>query len=366
LDTARIRASFDHIAPQASQFAQWFYAHLFTCHPETRQMFPVSMDAQVRHLTAALAEIVRSVENPAALTAFLQDLGRDHRKFRAQPAHYEAVGGSLLAALEYFSAEHWNAALAADWAEAYQLIAQVMMGAAAADEKQNPPWWDGEVIAAQRRAFDISALQVRVTPAMDWVAGQSVAVEVPEMCPRLWRYYSIAIPPRPDGMLEFHVRLTGPVSAALTRGDVTGTVIRTGPPVGTLTWQDTGRDVLMAAGSTGLAPLKAILGQIATLPAPPLVDVVFAARDADGLYDLPALDKLAAQHQWLSVTPVVTRENPLADVIGARQWAGRDCYVAGPSGMTAAVARQLAGAGAAQVLTEDFGWDEPGLGGEDQ
>jgi NAD(P)H-flavin reductase/hemoglobin-like flavoprotein len=361
LDTARIRASFDRIiVPQAEQVARFFYADLFHRHPDVRDMFPIGMADQVKHLTAALAEIIRAVENPDRLAEFLQALGRDHRKFAALPAHYEAVGVSLLSTLRYFAAEHWTDDLGRDWAEAYQLIAKIMTDAAAADA-HNPPWWEGEVISSERRGDEISILQVRVDPAMRWIAGQSVAVQLPLAVPRLWRFYSIANAPggNGDGILEFHVRFTGLVSAALTRKNVTGTAVRTGPPVGSLVWQDTGRDVVMIGGSTGLAPLKAILGHIAALAAPavpPRVDLVFAARDTDGLYDLDALHKLAEQYDWLTVIPVVTSETPLAEVLAAGQWAGRDCYTAGPSRMTAAVRHQLAGV-VTQIRVEDFGWD---------
>ena len=50
----------------------------------------------------------------------------------------------------------------------------------------------------------------------------------------------------------------------------------------------------MVAGSTGLAPLKAMLEQLAALPEPPGVHLFFGSRTADGLYDLPSLEKLAA------------------------------------------------------------------------
>jgi NAD(P)H-flavin reductase len=63
--------------------------------------------------------------------------------------------------------------------------------------------------------------------------------------------------PRPDGLLEFHIRLVdgGAVSMALTSEQIEGIQLRLGPPVGALTLNGTcGRDLLFVAGSTGLAP----------------------------------------------------------------------------------------------------------------
>ena len=70
----------------------FFYSDLFIKHPEVRDLFPVSMEAQRGHLVDALVTIVSQVDSVAELTAFLQGLGRDHRKFGALAEHYDAVG----------------------------------------------------------------------------------------------------------------------------------------------------------------------------------------------------------------------------------------------------------------------------------
>ena len=101
---------------------------------------------------------------------------------------------------------------------------------------------------------------------------------------------------------------------ALTSEQIEGSQLRLGPPVGALTLDGTcGRDLLLVAGSTGLAPLKAILEQVAALDDPPQVDLFFGAATAEGLYDLDALDKLAARHPWLALTPVITGGPAAAD-----------------------------------------------------
>jgi ferredoxin-NADP reductase len=85
--------------------------------------------------------------------------------------------------------------------------------------------------------------------------------------------------PRDDLTMDFHVRMIdgGELSIVLTRGLAVGSRLRMGAPVGTLTYRPgSGRDVLLVAGSTGLAPLKAIAEQISCLPAPPRADRVRA------------------------------------------------------------------------------------------
>jgi NAD(P)H-flavin reductase/hemoglobin-like flavoprotein len=373
LDVVRLRESFAHVAMHGDEFPLFFYSDLFIKHPEVRDLFPVSMAAQRGHLVDALVKIVSQVDSVNDLTAFLQGLGRDHRKFGAVAEHYDAVGDSLLATLEHFSGPAWTPELAADWKAAYELIGSVMTAAARADEQQGrPPCWRGTVVTYERRAFDVSVLFVRPEPRMDYLPGQSVAIECPSR-PKLWRYYSMANAPRRDGLLEFHIRLIdgGAVSMALTSSTIADTELRLGPPVGALTLSRpvSGRDLLLVAGSTGLAPLKAILDQVAALQQPPRVHLFFGARTADGLYDLDSLEKMAAQYPWLTITPAVSADSKfvgetgsLPDVVARHgDWSGHDAYLAGPTEMVQEAVARLASAGMAQeqIHIEDFGWSEP-------
>ncbi len=372
MDVARLRDSFARVAIHGDELPLFFYSDLFIKHPEVRDLFPVSMAAQRAHLVDALVTIVSQVDKVDDLTAFLQGLGRDHRKFGAVAGHYAAVGASLLATLEHFSGPAWTPEVAADWEEAYGLVGAVMTEAAAADEQERPAWWRGTVVAHEQRAFDVSVLLVRPEPRMDYLPGQSVAIECPSR-PRLWRYYSMANAPRPDGMLEFHVRLIdgGAVSMALTGSAIVGAELRLGPPVGALTLSQplSGRDLLLVAGSTGLAPLKAILDQLTALPQPPKAHLFFGARNAAGLYDLDSLEKMAAQHPWLAVTPAVSADprftgetGSLPDVVARHgDWSGRDAYLAGPADMVSAAVTRLTSAGIPRdrIHIEDFGWSEP-------
>ncbi len=372
LDVARLRESFSRVALHGDEVPLYFYSDLFLKHPEMRDMFPISMEAQRGHLVDALVKIVSQVDNVQELTAFLRGLGRDHRKFGVVADHYEAVGASLLAMLKHLSGPTWTQELAADWSAAYELIASVMTSAASTDEQSFPAWWRGTVVAHERRSFNVSVLSVRPEPRMDYLPGQSVAIETPSR-PKLWRYYSIANAPRLDGLLEFHVRLIdgGAVSMALTSDAIAGTELRLGPAVGALTFSQPvpSRDLLLVAGSTGLAPLKAILEHVASLAQPPQARLFFGARNIHGLYDLDSLEKMAAQHPWLTITPVVSADSRFTGEIGnlpdvvARQGdlSEFDAYLAGPTEMVKGTVARLTAAGMArdQIHIEDFGWSEP-------
>lgn len=371
MDEARLKESFAQVAAHGDDVALFFYSHLFLGHPELREMFPISMAEQRDRLTGALGRIVTDVSNTDSLVAYLQGLGRDHRKFGTLAEHYPAVGASLLATLAHFSGAAWTQSLADDWTEAYGVIANVMADAAAGDEAEgNPPWWDAVVVGHERRTSDITVLKVAPRQPLAYVPGQSVAVEC-EPRPRLWRFYSPANAPREDGTIDFHVRLIdgGAVSPALARTVGVGSKLRLGAPVSAFRMNpSSSRDMLLAAGGTGLAPLKAIAEQAARLPSPPATHLVFGVRTAEELYDLPALEKMAAQWPWLTVTAAASDDpgyggerGAVPDVIGRSvPVAGRDAYVCGSSGMVAATVGRLTSLGMPreQIFVEEFGWSE--------
>lgn len=375
MDPGRLRESFARVAEHGDQVALFFFSDLFLRYPQTREMFPVSMAAQRTRFLQALGRIVANAGRAGELAAYLQDLGRDHRKFGAIADHFGPVGESLIATLAHFSGPDWTPQLAAEWASAYRLIAKVMIDAMAEDARSGPPFWDATVISHELRSFDIAVFRVALPEPMHYQPGQAVGVQSP-LRPRIWRFYSIANAPREDGTLDFHVQMAdgGALSAALVRGIGVGAVLRLGPPVGSfLLRQPPDRDVLMVADGTGLAPLKAMTEQLGRLAQPPRVALFAGARDAEALYDIAELDKLSAGASWLTVTGCVTgpddaaprdglawpaERGALPDVVSrGGTWRGHDTYIAGPGATTEAVSVRLASLGVPpdQIHVEDFG-----------
>lgn len=313
MNTAELKRTWGLAESLGDDVPLYFYSHLFLTHPEVRAMFPVSMATQRDRLVGALGRIVSSVDELGEVTEFIQQLGRDHRRFEVIAEHYNAVGASLLATLKHFLGEGWTPEVAADWAEAYGVIASVMVQAAEASEESSPSSWAAEVTAVERRGLDVAVVQVHPEPHLAFQPGQSVAVEIPAR-PRLWRYLSPANAPRPDGSIEFHVQMVpgGQVSSTLVRSLKVGETVRLGAPVGqelTLDEEERQRDLLMVAGGTGLAPLRAHLERIdqgwqATGRAP-RVQLFHGARLPWGLYENRLLERLTAR-PWFSYTPVVS------------------------------------------------------------
>jgi NAD(P)H-flavin reductase len=246
-----------------------------------------------------------------------------------------------------------------------------MIEAAEEDAKTHLAVWEATIVDHELRRFDIAVFRAVTSEPLAYLPGQSVSIGSSAR-PRLWRLYSIANAPREDSTIDFHVRLVegGALSMVLTRGLSVGSRPRIGPPVSSLTLDTgSGRDVLLVAGSTGLAPLKAILEQISGLDPPPSVHLFTGAQSADALYDAVELEKLAVGCPWLTITPVVSGEpgfpgerGQLPDVVTrSGNWRDHDVYIAGPTPMVQATTARLTGSGvpSGQIHAEDFGWSEP-------
>jgi NAD(P)H-flavin reductase/hemoglobin-like flavoprotein len=370
VDIPAMRANFAKAAATGDEAPLYFYSHLFLSHPEARALFPVSMAHQRDRLFAALGDVVARVDDLEALVPILQQLGRDHRKFGTVAAHYPAVGASLLATLEHFDDE-WTPELAKSWSEAYDVVATVMIEAAEAAAEE-PPWWEADVVGHERRTIDVAVLQLRPRARFDYAAGQSVSLET-DLRPKLWRYYSPANAPRPDGLMEIHVKARdgGPVSSALVRRVGVGDVLRLGPPVGHLVLHDdSDRDLLLVAGGLGLAPLKALIDHVARKGPPRRVDLFAGFRSEDQIYDRADLQRLEQEHPWLTVTFAVSEDKisglehgDIGDVLMRHgPWNSREICVAGPAVMVEDTVSRLirSGVPTRRISSEVFAPSRPG------
>ena len=367
MDTNRLRASWALVAAHGAQVRKFFYARLFVAQPELRKIFPATLAGQSDRLIVALGRIVSNVDKLPAMLPGLEQLGRDHRRMPVKPEYYTHLQMALMATLKRFLGRDGTPELARDWTEAYTRVASVMLRAAAAVEGVTPPSWEAEVVSHERRSVDIAVLRVRPEPLYPYLAGQSTQVQAPAHS-FAWRPYSPANAPRADGTIDLHVRAVpgGLVSTELVETVTTGSVLRLGEPVGTrLTLDDdSGRDLLMIAGGTGLAPLKAVIEDLAAAGDRRRVTVYLAARNLPDLYDQPALERMERALPWLTVVPVLShgpcptnhRDNVLMVAQTDPGWAASDVFVCGPESLVTEARTRFAAAGMPpeRIRTEDY------------
>ena len=126
-----LRYSFHRLSPRTDALAQHFYDLLFTRYPEIVPLFAgVDFDDQRRKLVRALALVVRHLEQPDFLRAYLQGLGAIHLAYGVATEHYRAVTECLLASLAHAAGSSWTEAESAAWELALHEISQTMLAGA--------------------------------------------------------------------------------------------------------------------------------------------------------------------------------------------------------------------------------------------
>ncbi|MEU7753464.1 FAD-binding oxidoreductase [Micromonospora sp. NPDC049171] len=285
----------------------------------------------------ALGQLTVGVDDPAHRAALLLVLGRAYRHFDLLP-HTTTIGDALLATVaRHGPPAPWRAALG----RATQAIRE-----AAAQAGDGPAWWHVQVIGHERPSPDIAILTVRPWRRLPFQPGEAVPVCTPRR-PGQWRWLSPANAPRADGTVELHVRAVpaGTVSHDLAHEVRPGELLWLGPPsdVGLSLDPSSTNDLLLVAGGTGLAPLRALVEQIAAAPDGRRVTLVVGVRAFLDLYDAIALDKLQCAHDWLTVVPAFSAD-PCAEPVERgdaltialdHHRPDQDIYLCGPPTMSA-------------------------------
>jgi hemoglobin-like flavoprotein/Ran GTPase-activating protein (RanGAP) involved in mRNA processing and transport/tRNA A-37 threonylcarbamoyl transferase component Bud32 len=137
---ALLEASYARIASNHADFAERFYAHVFSRYPSIKPLFArTSMRQQQQHLMASLAMAIDHMRNPDLATAHLQALGARHSGYGVFPSHYQAVTQALLDTIRELSGDDWTEDLETAWHDGIEAIAKTMMTAHGRAEAPSSP-----------------------------------------------------------------------------------------------------------------------------------------------------------------------------------------------------------------------------------
>ena len=175
----------------------------------------------------------------------------------------------------------------------------------------------------ERVADDVIVLNLKL-PAnerLQFLAGQYIEFLLKD---GKRRAFSIANAPHDDGFLQLHVRLiadgefTGHVFGGMKEKDI----LRFQGPYGSFFLRDEStKPVILLAGGTGFAPIKALVEHAIHSHIGRPMEIYWGARNRAGLYlpDLPAA--WAARHDHIRYVPV------LSDATAQDAWPGRSGLV---------------------------------------
>lgn len=128
LNVAALRESFELVAPRADQLAERFYEKLFEDYPDLLRYFThTDFSEQRGKLIQALVLVLKSLENPPALTKVLHQLGGQHGEMGIEEDDYPPVTNTLLSVLGEYAGDAWNEELEETWRQALEAVATIMI-----------------------------------------------------------------------------------------------------------------------------------------------------------------------------------------------------------------------------------------------
>lgn len=290
-------------------FMRAFSSHILHLDFSLRELFPgVSMSHRphrfpqdLTYVFTALDKGKKDAESISQLSIFLEERGRDNRKFDVTEENYASMQKALLATLEeLYPEEMEDPGMTDAVATAFSTSTKIMLKAA--KEDPHPARLEGTVLETIPIGRTSIIVRLKLDEPLEYMAGQYMAVQIPQ-APGLWRYLSAANPSNFDGYLEFHIRALphGQFSNAAVRGTRVGDKWTISTPLGSLSVSGLS-SVCMIARNVGIAAMRCILVDMVNRnKINPTVDVYYGAATPGELFDASTLANLKAANPWLDV-----------------------------------------------------------------
>ncbi|GAB1646204.1 globin [Krasilnikovia sp. MM14-A1259] len=334
----------------APEVATRLQAALRQAVPDLLATLPGGPLSQRDQLAAALTWLARNFDDPPALAAGCAELGAALAHCGVSLPSTQLVGAALAEAMRAGLAGAWrqdlDEAWRGSWQHAHDWIAHGMATAG-----YEPMTWRAVVTEHELRRPDLAVVRVRPYLPMPYRPGQFARIEVAEL-PGVWRPYSLSGAPRRDNTVELHVRAKthSGVSGALVHRTSPGDHLRIAQAEGAMGLPtDNRNDLLFVAGDTGVAPLKALLIELAATRDARAAVLFWGARTLAELYDIDEIAEIARSCRRATVVPVISEGDPgpyasglVTDAIAAYgEWSRHEVFLAGPPIMLEATGAAL-------------------------
>ncbi|SNR43494.1 FAD-binding oxidoreductase [Actinoplanes regularis] len=346
LDTQRLLSTSLALAGGSDEVAGRLWYALLQAQPDLLAGLPGATDSQREQLGRALTWLVQRIDDPPAVVAGCARLGAALAECGVQWTQLRLVGAALAEALRAgMEPGEWRQEFDQTWRWAWQHIYKWLVHGGTLVAYQ-PTVWDTEVISHELRRPDLAVVRLRPFLPLPYRPGQYVRVEV-DGVPGAQRPYSVAGSPLLNDEIELHVRAKteNGVSGTLVYETRVGDRIRVGRAEGDMGLPaEPRRGILMIAGDTGVAPMKAMLAHLAASQDPRQAVLFWGVRNLGELYDIDELMELSRQAPRITIVPVVAEGDPgpypfglVTDAVAAYgEWSRYEVYLAGPPLMLAA------------------------------
>ena len=124
-----VRKSFDGLWPGRRKLAELFYSRFFELAPDSRRLFPDSMEKQNLKLMDALAAMVGALDQREIFQSVITHSAHQHAQFGATPSHFIAFGEALMWGLQQQLGPAFTPELREAWSTLYDTMQSKMVRA---------------------------------------------------------------------------------------------------------------------------------------------------------------------------------------------------------------------------------------------
>lgn len=374
-DRAIVKSTVPLLESGGEALTAHFYNTLLEQHPEVRPLFNQAHQAsgaQPRALANGVLMYARHIDQLEQLGDLVGTIINKHVALQILPEHYPIVGQCLLQAIrEVLGEEIATDEVIAAWGNAYQQLADMLMGAEKNlyDEKaQAPGGWRGarefKIVAKVAESTEITSFYFTPAdgqPILAFTPGQYIGMQLFLNGEEIRRNYSLSALAR-DNQYRISVKREagGRASNHLHDGVEVGQSINLFPPSGEFTLTPSDKPLVLISGGVGITPTLTMLQ--AALETGRAIHFIHCARNGSVhafrdwvealLPKYPQLQRFYcyAEHDDSGPAP---HASGLMDQALLEQWLPQDrdldAYFLGPKPFMAAIKRQLQVAGVPEV-----------------
>jgi nitric oxide dioxygenase len=393
-----IKATVPALSAHGETLTRHFYRRMFAGDPAVKAFFnPAHQHSgtQQRALAAAICAYATHIENPAVLADAVELIAQKHCSLQVQAEHYPIVGKHLLGSIREVLGEAATDDVINAWAEAYGLLADILIKREAEiyEQQRVAHGWEGmkRFIVRRKQVESATITSFYLYPAdgatlRPFQPGQYITVRIPTADgSTTMRNYSLSgktdqpyyrISVKREGVGDESQGPGGYVSNFLHDRVGVGDTIEVGAPCGEFTLQPPSaphRPLVLISGGVGITPILSMLHAALDAKAPKR-DVWFIHGSVDGESHAfcDEVDVLTEKHPQLRVHFRYSRPNHSDRKLAQHDSEGfidlwflesilegpdADFYFCGPKPMMASVYQGLTqwGVPAEQMHYEFFG-----------